>query len=153
MDMDGNDSELLAPELMMEATGTTHPSIMKLERLRQEPPRHHPPSVNDGGRAHKRMVIYSEGKEIKFPLFKEEMTIGRSAQADIQVESPYVSRFHAIITTMEDSSVVIRDISSKNGLMVNSEMCSRHTLKDGDLVMLGKLRLQYQVLDATSLTR
>ena len=43
---------------------------------------------------------------------------------------------------------VIEDLNSTNGTYVNGQRISRRTLKDGDLVMLGKTEFRFSVSKA-----
>jgi len=89
------------------------------------------------------LVITLQGRhQIKYPLYEGEMTIGRSKQNDIQINSEYVSRVHArIITT--DAGAVIEDVSSKNGVLLDSDPVTRHSFRDGDVVVLGITQISF----------
>ena len=70
------------------------------------------------------------------PLDKKVMTIGRSRSNDIPVVSEKVSRVHArIIQT--GSRLIIEDMGSKNGLLVNSKPKRYQALKHGDTFTIG----------------
>lgn len=93
------------------------------------------------------LVLLDEERPIKYPLFKEVMTIGRADIADIQINNDFVSRLHARVVTTPDS-VIIEDIESKNGIRINSKLTDRQPLQHGDVVDLGRLRFRY--LDTAS---
>lgn len=82
------------------------------------------------------------GEPVRYPLVGKEMTIGRSHRADIRLNSKYISREHARIT-VEEGGVVIEDAGSMNGFLVNSEPSTRHRLKHGDELEIGKSRLRF----------
>ena len=88
------------------------------------------------------LVLLDPERPIKYPLFKEVMTIGRADIADIQINNGFVSRLHARVVTTHDS-VIIEDIESKNGIRINSKLAERQPLKHGDVVDLGRLRFRY----------
>lgn len=85
---------------------------------------------------------------LRFPLSKQNTTIGRARESDIRINGQFISRIHARVLTYA-AGTVIEDLGSKNGIFVNSRPISRCTLKDGDVVSLGgKLDLRYVELDA-----
>ena len=88
------------------------------------------------------LVLLDPERPIKYPLFKETMTIGRADIADIQIGNGFLSRLHARIVSTADS-VAIEDVESKNGIRVNTKLVTRHSLKHGDVIDLGRLRLRF----------
>ena len=84
-----------------------------------------------------------DDQELRFPLFKDKLTIGRTKQNDIQLKAQYVSRRHAVITTEGDVARVI-DWGSKNGVYVNSKRVTEHFLKNGDIVTIGIAEFRYE---------
>jgi hypothetical protein len=70
------------------------------------------------------------------------VTIGRAADNDIQVEARFVSRYHAAVLA-GPSQTVIEDLGSTNGLLVNGRRVTRHILRDGDVVRIGKSRFRF----------
>jgi len=91
-----------------------------------------------------RVLIGSFGsQELRFPLFKDRLTIGRNEDNDIQLKTTYISRRHAIIMTEGDATRVI-DWNSKNGVFVNSERVKERTLSNGDRVAIGNVKFRYE---------
>ena len=91
-----------------------------------------------------RMLIGSvEGQELRFPLFKDRLTIGRTEQNDIQLKAAYISRRHAVIATEGEMTRVI-DWGSKNGVFVNSKRVTEHFLQNGDIVAIGTAKFRYE---------
>jgi DNA repair exonuclease SbcCD ATPase subunit len=84
-----------------------------------------------------------DGQELRFPLFKDRLTIGRTEQNDIQLKASCVSRRHAVIVTDLDATRVI-DWGSKNGVYVNSDRITEHFLKNGDAVRIGTADFRYE---------
>ena len=81
-------------------------------------------------------------KLLRFPLFKDKLTIGRTDDNDIQLDAPYVSRKHAVVTTDGERTRII-DWGSKNGVFVNSERVTEHFLGNGDVVTIGTAHFRY----------
>ena len=53
------------------------------------------------------------GQKLRFPLFKDRLTIGRTAQNDIQLKAQHVSRRHAVVV-IEGAVTRVIDWGSKN---------------------------------------
>ena len=80
---------------------------------------------------------------LRFPLFKDRLTIGRTLDNDIQLKAEYVSRRHAVIET-DDGVTRIIDWGSKNGIHVNSVRIAEHFLSHGDTITIGNARFRYE---------
>ena len=77
-----------------------------------------------------------------FALDKEIMTIGRKDDNDIRIENLAVSGHHAKLLTIFDDSF-LEDLDSTNGTYVNGQPISKHPLKNGDVIVIGKHELRY----------
>jgi len=90
------------------------------------------------------LVISLEGDHhFRYPIRRGEITIGRSSENDIQINSEFASRVHARIV-MSDSGAEIVDACSRNGVVFGVHPVLRHSFKDGDVVMLGTTRITYR---------
>ncbi len=95
----------------------------------------------------------SIGKEI--PILHREITLGRGSDNDIVIADPAVSRKHLriicrkIIKKSEESKlkVIIKDLDSKNGTLVNYSSIKKTILKPGDKIILGGVILKYEQRD------
>jgi len=91
-----------------------------------------------------RVLVGSIGEqELRFPLFKNRLTIGRTADNDIQLKTSYISRRHAVVLTEGDATRVI-DWGSKNGVYVNGERVKEQFLSNGDIVAVGNAKFRYE---------
>ena len=81
-------------------------------------------------------------KLLRFPLFKDRLTIGRADDNDIQLNAAYISRRHAVVQTDGETTRII-DWGSKNGVYVNSARITEHFLKNGDIVSIGRAHFRY----------
>lgn len=70
--------------------------------------------------------------------------VGRVSPSEIVVESPSVSRSHAVLERGPRGFEVI-DNDSTNGTWVNDERVSRRWLSDGDIVMFGGIAFRFVV--------
>jgi pSer/pThr/pTyr-binding forkhead associated (FHA) protein len=62
----------------------------------------------------------------------------------MQIESSSVSRHHALVL-MGSRDVIIEDLNSTNGVLVNGRKVSRQLLNDGDLVTIGEAQFRLSV--------
>jgi chromosome segregation ATPase len=93
-----------------------------------------------------RLLIGHFGKqELRFPLFKNRLTIGRTRENDIYLKAEFISRHHAVIVTDSQATRII-DWGSKNGVYVNSKRVTEHFLKSGDRIRIGSVEFRYEEL-------
>ena len=83
------------------------------------------------------------GQELRFPLFKDKLTIGRTVHNDIQLKAQYVSRRHAVVVTEGEHTRIV-DWGSKNGIYVNGKRVSEKILKNGDRVTVGTAEFKFE---------
>ena len=68
--------------------------------------------------------------------------VGRSPDADIHIDDPYASEFHAR-GGIKDERVVVHDLGSTNGTYVNGRRVTTPTsVSRGDTVQIGKTILE-----------
>jgi len=86
-------------------------------------------------------LICQAGSKIgqQFKVTKSRFTIGRQAGNDLQLPSPFVSKFHAEIRRDETGGYWIEDLRSTNGTFVEKNEVNAAThLTDGNTVIVGK---------------
>ena len=82
------------------------------------------------------------------PLSGEVFRIGRNPDNDLQPDDPSVSGNHATINVIPldyldgAADVVIEDLNSTNGTLVNGKRIKQQRLKHGDLLAMGALRFK-----------
>jgi predicted component of type VI protein secretion system len=70
-----------------------------------------------------------------------EFSLGRSADCQLSLDDPLVSRRHALLVVGEDG-VTIEDLQSRNGVSVNGEpVAGKAHLVDGDRILIGSQEL------------
>ncbi len=74
----------------------------------------------------------------------EDITIGRSAGNDIQIDNLAVSGKHAQVRRVMNA-YLIEDLGSTNGTFVNEKKIDRYELIDGDRVTIGKHSLLFTI--------
>ncbi|MBX3258425.1 MAG: diguanylate cyclase [Labilithrix sp.] len=75
-----------------------------------------------------------------------EVVIGRAVSATVRLNDDGISRRHCRVLSI-GGQVIIEDLGSANGTLVNGEMVQQHALKEGDKIRLGAtttLKFTYQ---------
>jgi pSer/pThr/pTyr-binding forkhead associated (FHA) protein len=90
-----------------------------------------------------KLTVRSNEKTLaEHELDKEEMTLGRKSDNDIQIDDQAVSGHHArILTILNDS--FLEDQNSTNGTYVNGSLVKKHALHNGDVIAIGKHMLTF----------
>jgi len=87
-------------------------------------------------------LLFNDSVVSEHELDKEEITIGRKPDNDIQIDNLAVSGRHArILTILNDS--FLEDTNSTNGTYVNGSLVKKHALQNGDEISIGKHKLKY----------
>ena len=69
-------------------------------------------------------------------------TVGRTARADFSVDAALVSRLHCKLLVTGTGDLVVEDLRSTNGTLVNGRRVERETLKSGDTVTIGRMEFR-----------
>ncbi len=92
-----------------------------------------------------RLVVRLKGRPLKtYPFAGAEMSVGRLPENEIVIDNLSVSRKHAAITSRTDG-YVLRDLGSKNGTLLNDRPVSEAKLSSGDVIMIGKYEILFQI--------
>lgn len=85
------------------------------------------------------------GTPVEMPADREVLMIGRQDDNDICIEDNTVHRYHALIERTRDAGFFIVDMSGPdgNGVRVNGERRLKSCLNNGDVVELGRARLEF----------
>ncbi|MBX3160514.1 MAG: response regulator [Deltaproteobacteria bacterium] len=73
-----------------------------------------------------------------------DITIGRGTDCHVRVDDPMVSMSHAQIVRGDDGAFRIRDLESRRGTYVGARKVKEATLKDGDELMIGPVRMRFE---------
>ncbi len=87
-------------------------------------------------------VVAGSQAGASFPLHKSEIFVGRGPGNDIILDDDMVSQRHAKITLRPDA-VIIDDLESTNGTIVNGRAVHSCILKNGDRLLLGSTELVF----------
>jgi len=84
------------------------------------------------------LVLKVNGQERVFP--QGEVTVGRSREVEVRVDNPDVSRRHATIY-LSEGSVVVKDLGSTNGTMVNGYPVESTVVRPTDVIRIGDCQI------------
>ncbi|MDR1033759.1 MAG: DUF3662 domain-containing protein [Bifidobacteriaceae bacterium] len=79
----------------------------------------------------------------KFQLNKEVVTVGRDSTSDIVLDDSSISRQH-LEFRVTPAGVIATDLGSTNGFYIGNSRITSTTLKDGDILSVGRLKLIYR---------
>jgi type II secretory pathway predicted ATPase ExeA len=97
-----------------------------------------------------RVIVTCDGETLaEYALTKRECIIGRDDMADIVIKDNYVSKLHAMLQ-LYSNAVVLLDLNSTNGTLVNSVETPKKVLRNRDVISLGKHRLKVENLPVVS---
>jgi Protein of unknown function (DUF3662)/FHA domain len=131
------------PHRQEAAVPSVHPGLPPLPPLAApagEPP--HPVSPGRVG-AHVTHLLVVDGPGTKHVLEQGSNVIGRGTEADIRIPDTGVSRRHADVQ-LAGGTVVVEDLGSTNGTLVNGRKVARQQLDDGDVLRIGHSVLVYR---------
>jgi pSer/pThr/pTyr-binding forkhead associated (FHA) protein len=66
-------------------------------------------------------------------------TVGRTARADFILDAALVSRLHCRLTADASDQLVVEDLKSTNGTVVNGKKIQRAVLREGDTLTVGRV--------------
>lgn len=89
-----------------------------------------------------RRLIVSGGSHAREFVLVGTMIVGRDPACDISdAADPLLSRRHAEFSNAKEATV--RDLSSRNGILVNGVKMPRAVLRGGDVVQVGTLQVKF----------
>jgi hypothetical protein len=87
------------------------------------------------------LACRDDGEIEVFPIEQGWTRIGRSANADIRLDDPSVSRRHALIVSELPDALRVLDDRSLNGVFLNGEVVEWGRLEDSDELAIGRYHL------------
>lgn len=91
----------------------------------------------------RRIVLVVQGREVT--VDRERFLLGRDVSCDLTIESPRISRQHAIVHVLKDG-IELEDLGSSNGTWYEGERIERRQLLHGDEVHIGDtpMRIEFR---------
>ena len=94
-----------------------------------------------------RLIVQISGEYLQENALRQgHILIGRSKLCDIHIDSPAVSRHHALINYSAEGAILV-DLGSKNGTYVDGYRINQHSLMAGETVAVGDCRIEYVIDD------
>jgi Protein of unknown function (DUF3662)/FHA domain len=85
----------------------------------------------------------------RHPLQPPGLVVGRGSEADLRINDPGVSRRHVEFTVEESAggavSIVVQDLGSTNGMLVDGHRITSTALQDGSQVKIGRTTMTVRV--------
>lgn len=129
----GGLSELIALEFSVPDDRTVSPRI-------EEPPRSETkPNI-------RLRVVAGPDRGKRFAFSGGSVIIGR-LNADVSLSDPDVSRKHAVLERGEGGQVILRDLASVNGTLVNERAVGNCVLSPADRIGVGRTTLVFEGVD------
>ena len=89
-----------------------------------------------------RLVPLEGGNTIE--LSRDLTVVGRKEDCDLRLDHKSISKFHCVIVKMENT-LLLRDLGSTNGTVVNGKKIRRATLKNNDCLNVANLPFRIQI--------
>ena len=93
------------------------------------------------------VLRYPDGKEKKLSFEKEGLMLGKAAGNDVVLEGEGISRYHARLL-VEDAKLLIEDLGSTNGTLLNAKTVKRERVMPGDKILLGTVLVEAALTEA-----
>ena len=91
------------------------------------------------------LAVLTDFKSAELVFGEKQIYLGRKESNDFVLGDESASRIHAYIA-YERHRHIIYDAGSLNGTFVNKKPISRHELRDGDKILIGRTTLTYKAL-------
>src|SRR5688500_15472488 len=78
-------------------------------------------------------------------LTQPVIKVGKLSSSHLRLDDESVSRMHAVIEVTGPGDISIIDLGSTKGTIVNGQKVNKARLQDGDLILLGDLRIEFSI--------
>ena len=86
---------------------------------------------------------FLDAESTRIPVSAAALRIGRHQDNDLCIPNKSVHRHHALLHRTSAGDFIIRDLGTKNGVLVNGRRCEEQRLQTNDLIELGEVRLRF----------
>jgi len=88
-----------------------------------------------------RKLVVNDGRHERELLLVGTMVVGRDPTCDISDADPLLSRRHVEFIA-NSKEVIVRDLGSRNGILINGVKIAQSVLRGGDVVQVGHLQVR-----------
>jgi pSer/pThr/pTyr-binding forkhead associated (FHA) protein len=92
---------------------------------------------------HPRLVEKTRSGEVVFEIYGDSFSLGKRAQADLELGGMFVAAEHAEIVK-ENGNFVIRHLNGRRKVSVGGKAVKEKVLKDNDSIQIGKRQFTFQ---------
>jgi adenylate cyclase len=97
------------------------------------------------------VITDPEGQTQIFEQSEPSVSIGRAETNDLVLNHPSVSRHHARISALPGDTVLLIDLGSLNGTVVNGQPIQEHRLADQDRITIGMYEMRFEAASEEAL--
>ncbi len=90
------------------------------------------------------LLMKKNGLQKAIPLPSNVTVVGRRRDCDLRIPLTSVSRRHCQLSK-RDGVLKVRDLSSRNGTIVNGAAVDEAEIKPGDVIKVGPLTFKFQI--------
>lgn len=84
-----------------------------------------------------------DAQSTRHPIRISNFRLGRGRDNDLVLQNDSVSSNHCVIKQSRDGEWTIVDLKSGNGIFVNDQRVEEATLREGDLIELGEVKMRF----------
>jgi pSer/pThr/pTyr-binding forkhead associated (FHA) protein len=92
-----------------------------------------------------KLILECEDRAAREYAVEKTVTIGRLSDNVVVLDHPSVSSHHACVFS-DGEQCIVEDLQSTNGTFVNGRRVARRTLRNGDVVLVGKHKIKFDQL-------
>lgn len=131
-----------APPLGDEVPKHQSTAVIRIDQIAAGRPQRSVQTI-DPAEAPRLVVLNTDFAGREFPCTSTELRIGRTDDNDIAIDHRSLSRTHCKVVREDSGEWKVIDLQSANGLMVNGESYAQVTLRIGDVLELGHVKLKF----------
>jgi pSer/pThr/pTyr-binding forkhead associated (FHA) protein len=100
-------------------------------------------TTGGAGSLPKLTIVLPDQRPLMYQIEAEYTHVGRANGNEIPLSYPSVSNRHCMFI-LSGSDVVLRDLNSSNGTIVNGETISEVILRPGDIIQIGVVQIKFE---------